>query len=45
MSKLYHSKKWLAQQRSAGKSIKAIAEQCDVSYQIIDVYLKKFNLK
>lgn len=45
MSKLYHSKRWLEQQRKAGKNIKEIAEQCDVSYQIVDIYLKKFGIR
>jgi transposase len=45
MSKLYHSRKWLEQQRRAGKTIAEIAKQCDVSYQMIDVYLKKWNIK
>lgn len=43
--KLYHSKAWLMQQRMAGKTIDQIAQQCDVSYQIIHVYLKKFGIR
>lgn len=45
MSKLYHSKKWLQAQRSKGRTIDEIAKQCGVSYQIIDVYLKRFGIK
>lgn len=45
MSKLYHSKKWMEAQRKRGKTIQDIADQCGVSYQIIDVYRKKFNIK
>jgi len=45
VSKLYHSKKWLTLQRKQGKTIDEIAKQCQVSYQIIDVYLKKFNIR
>lgn len=45
MSKLYHSKKWLALQRSKGLTIDQIAKQCGVSYQIIDIYLKKFGIR
>lgn len=43
--KLYHSQAWLKLQRSKGKSVTEIAKQCNVSAQIIDVYLKKFGLK
>lgn len=43
--KLYHSKAWLKLQRSKGKSITQIANECGVSAQVIDVYLKKFGLK
>jgi Zn-dependent peptidase ImmA (M78 family) len=43
--KLYHSKAWLKLQRSKGKTIADIAKDCGVSYQMIDVYLKKFGLK
>lgn len=43
--KLYHSKAWLQNQRTKGKSITEIAKECGVSAQIINVYLKKFNLK
>lgn len=45
MPKLYHSKKWLEQQRRNGKTIAEIAKQCGVSYQMIDIYLKKFGIK
>jgi len=45
MAKLYHSKKWLELQRKRGKSIDDIAKMCGVSYQMIDVYLKKFGVK
>lgn len=44
-SKLYHSKKWLEAQRKKGRTIDDIAKQCGVSYQMIDVYLKKWNIK
>lgn len=45
MSKLYHSRKWLELQRKKGLTIAEIAKQCDVSYQMVDIYLKKFGLK
>lgn len=45
MSKLYHSKAWLKLQRGKGRTITEIADQCGVSAQIINVYLKKFGLK
>ena len=45
MSKLYHSKKWLELQRKKGMTIAEIANLCGVSYQMIDVYLKRFNIK
>lgn len=45
MSKLYHSKRWLEQQRKKGLTIDQIAKQCDVSYQMIDIYIKRFGLK
>jgi transposase len=44
-AKLYHSKAWLKLQRSKGKTIAEIANMCGVSYQMIDIYLTKFNLK
>lgn len=43
--KLYHSKAWLEAQRRKGLSIVDIAKLCNVSPQIIHVYLKKFGLK
>ena len=43
--KLYHSAAWLKLQRSKGKSITEIAALCNVSPQIIHMYLKKFGLK
>lgn len=43
--KLYHSKKWLAMQRKNGLTIDQIAKECGVSYQIIDIYLKRFKIK
>lgn len=45
MTKLYHSKRWLELQRKQGKTIDQIAKQCNVSYQMIDVYLKKFGIR
>lgn len=45
MTKLYHSKKWLELQRKKGLTIDQIAKQCGVSYQMIDVYLKKFGIR
>lgn len=45
MSKLYHSKKWLELRRKQGKTIAEIAKECDVSYQMIDIYLKKYGIK
>lgn len=45
MPKLYKSRLWLERQRKAGKSIKEIADECGVSFQIVDRYLKKFRIK
>jgi len=45
MSKLYHSRRWLEAQRKKGRTIDDIAKQCDVSFQIIDVYCKKWGIK
>lgn len=45
MTKLYHSKKWLELQRKKGLTIDEIAKTCGVSYQMIDVYLKKFGIR
>lgn len=43
--KLYHSRAWLQLQRKKGKSITDIAKECGVSYQVVDVYLKKYGIK
>ena len=43
--KLYHSRKWLEAQRKKGLTIDQIAKQCNVSYQMIDIYLKRFGIK
>ena len=43
--KLYHSKAWLKLQRSKGYSVTEIAKMCNVSAQIINVYLDKHGLK
>lgn len=43
--KLYHSKAWLERQRKSGMTIKQIADKCGVSYQMIDVYLRRFGIK
>jgi len=45
VTKLYHSRIWLERQRKNGKTIADIAKECDVSYQMIDVYLKKFGIR
>ena len=42
--KLHHNKEWLQEQLAAGKTPKDLANEINVSYKLIELYLRKFGL-
>jgi DNA-binding NarL/FixJ family response regulator len=44
MEKLHQNKSWLAEQIAAGKNSKAIADEQRISYKLVELYLRKFDI-
>jgi len=42
--KKYHDQEWLTQQIESGKSSKDIGNGLNVSYKLIEIYLRKFGI-
>jgi len=45
MEKIHQNKDWLAEQIAAGKTSKSIADEHKISYKLVELYLRKFNIK
>jgi DNA-binding NarL/FixJ family response regulator len=44
MEKLHQEKDWLQSQIDSGKSSKQIANENNISYKLVEIYLSKFNI-
>jgi DNA-binding NarL/FixJ family response regulator len=44
MEKLHQDKLWLSDQLASGKSSKEIANENNISYKLVETYLRKFNI-
>lgn len=44
MERLYHSKDWLVEQLADGKTSKDIGKHLNVSYKLVEIYLRKHNI-
>jgi DNA-binding NarL/FixJ family response regulator len=44
MEKLHQNKDWLAEQIASGKTSKKIADEHNLSYKLVELYLRKFEI-
>jgi DNA-binding NarL/FixJ family response regulator len=44
MMKKYHDPQWLNEQIALGKTSKDISKELNVSYKLIEIYLRKFGI-
>ena len=44
MEKLHQQKDWLQSQVDLGKTSKKIADEHNLSYKLVELYLRKFNI-
>jgi DNA-binding NarL/FixJ family response regulator len=40
----HQNKEWLAEQIAAGKTTKQIANENNISYKLVEIYLKKYEI-
>jgi DNA-binding CsgD family transcriptional regulator len=43
--KLHQNKEWLEEQAALGKSSRDIGKDLSVSYKLVEIYLRKYNIK
>ena len=44
MEKMHQNKEWLAEQIASGKNSKNIADEQRISYKLVELYLRKFEI-
>ncbi len=44
MERPHQNKLWLSDQLAAGKSSKQIANENNISYKLVEIYLRKFDI-
>jgi hypothetical protein len=44
MEKLHQQKSWLQSQIDLGKNSKKIANENNISYKLVEIYLRKFDI-
>jgi hypothetical protein len=44
IQKSHHNKEWLQQQIDLGKTSKEIAKDNKISYKLVEIYLKKYEI-